>query len=52
MMNFLGNINNNYMQENVSIPRYRIGSINSWSKEIFFLVCQAVNFHLLPHARI
>ena len=25
MINILGNINNNYMQENVSIPRYRIG---------------------------
>ena len=36
MINILGNINNNYMQENVSIPRYRIGSINSWSKEIFW----------------
>ena len=52
MINILGNINNNYMQENVPIPRYRIGSINSWSKFFFDFVCQAVNFHLLPHARI
>ena len=57
MMNFLGNIKNNYMQENVSLPRYRIGSINSWSKEFFGVCCEllehvVVNFHLLSHARI
>ena len=57
MMNFLGNIKNNYMQENVSLPRYRIGSINSSSKELFWVCCEllehvVVNFHLLSHARI